>query len=208
MEVYGKTFAQVTASNSTDKTLGALIQGLKEKREEAFRELIERYSEKLFHLALRVLRREEEAREVVQEGFLKVVTKIGTFQEDSSLYTWIYRIVLNEALMRRRARHPEREIPIEDYLPRYELGVATEPATDWGKLPDRLFEESEVRDFIRACIEELPEDLRTAYVLKDGEGLSEDEVCKVLEISKPAMKNRVHRARLVIKKRIEEKYAR
>lgn len=195
----------MTASNSTDKTL---VQSLKEKKEEAFRELLERYSEKLFHLALRVLRREEEAREVVQEGLLKVVTKIGTFQEDSSLYTWIYRIVLNEALMRRRARRPEREISIEDYLPRYELGIATGSAPDWAKLPDRLFEEGEVRDFVRSCVEELPEDLRTAYLLKDGEGLSEDEVCNILEISKFAMKNRVHRARLAIKKRIEDRYAR
>lgn len=187
---------------------GELVLGLKERREESYRQLIEEYSDKLFHLALRILRQEEEAREVLQEAFLKVVTKIDSFHEESALYTWLYRITLNEALMRRRAGHSHQEISFEDYSPHYEFGIAVEPYSDWSKLPDRLFEKEEFRNFVRSCVDELPEELRISYHLKEEEGLSEDEVCEILEITKPAMKNRVHRARLVLRKRIEGKYAR
>jgi RNA polymerase sigma-70 factor (ECF subfamily) len=184
-----------------------LVLGLKEKKEEAYRRLIEEYSGKLYRLAFRILRQEEEAREVLQEAFLKVVTKIESFHEASSLYTWLYRITLNEALMRKRGSHSHQELPLEDYLPHYEFGVATDVYTDWSRLPDELFEKEEVRSFVQACVEELPKDLKSAYLLKDVEGLSEEEVCGILEISRPAMKNRVHRARLILRKRIEDKYA-
>lgn len=185
-----------------------LVQGLRKKSEESYRQLIEQYSEKLFFLVLRILRREEEAREVLQEAFLKVVTKIDSFHQDSSLYTWLYRITLNEALMRKRGDHSSQEVSVEAYLPHYEFGIAADEYSDWSKLPDQQFEKEELREFVRSCVEELPDDLKTAYVLKEEEGLSEDEVCEILEITKPAMKNRVHRARLILRKRIEERYVR
>lgn len=193
------------ASKSNDREL---VPGLKAKKEEAYRQLIEQYSDKLFYLALRILRQEEEAREVLQEAFLKVVAKIDSFHEDSSLYTWLYRITVNEALMRKRGSHSHQELPLEDYLPHYEFGYAVDEYSDWSKLPDKLFEKEEFRTFVRSCVEGLPDELKTAYLLKDEEGLSEDQVCEILEITKPAMKNRVHRARLILRKRIEGKYAR
>lgn len=193
------------ASNLNEKEL---VSGLKAKSEDSYRRLIDQYSERLYHLALRILRQEEEAREVLQEALLKVVTKIDSFHEDSSLYTWLYRITLNEALMRKRGDHSSQEVSVETYLPHYEFGIAADEYSDWSKLPDELFEKQELRDFVRSCIHELPEDEKTAYLLKDADGLSEDEVCEVLKITKPSMKNRVHRARLFLRKRIEEKYAR
>lgn len=183
-----------------------LILGLKEGGEESYRQMVERYSDRLFHLALRILRREEEAREVLQETFLKVVTQIGTFHGDSSFYTWLYRITMNEALMRKRGNRSDQEVSIEAYLPRYECNMAVDRYSDWSKLPDRRFEEEEFRSFLRACVEELPENLRVAYHLKDEQDLSEEEVCEILQVTKPAMKNRVHRARLILRKRIEERY--
>ena len=193
------------ASNLDEKEI---VSGLMSKSEEAYRALIERYSDKLYHLALRILRREEEAREVLQEALLKVVTKIDSFHGDSSLYTWLYRITLNEALMRKRGDRSSQQVSVEADLPHYEFGIAADEYSDWSKLPDKQFEKEELREFVRSCVEELPDELKSAYVLKEEEGLSEDEVCEVLEITKPAMKNRVHRARLVLRKRIEEKYAR
>ncbi len=192
------------ASKSNEEVL---LQGLKSGREEAYRSLVETYSERLFRLAARILGREEDAREVLQEVFLKVVSKIENFQGGSSLYTWLYRITVNEALMRKRTFSSRPEQSFEELLPRYEFGYLAEDTKDWSRLPDRSFESKEFRTLIRTCVDELPEPLKSAYVLKDMEELSEDEVCDILEITKPTMKNRVHRARLILRKRIEEKYA-
>lgn len=190
------------------KEEGALIDGLRQGREDAYRRLIEEYSEKLYRLACRILRQEEDAREVIQEVFVKVIQKIADFQGDSSLYTWLYRVTVNEALMRKRghAAH-QREESFEDLLPHYEFGYLVDNTQDWSRAADERFQGEEFRALVRRLVDELPEVLKTAYVLKDLEELSEDDVCGILEISKPTMKNRVHRARLILRKRIEEAYA-
>jgi RNA polymerase sigma-70 factor (ECF subfamily) len=185
-----------------------LVEGLRERREDAYRRLIDEYSEKLYRLASRILRRDEEAREVLQEVFVKVIQKIGDFQGDSSLYTWLYRVTVNEALMRKRAQTGRlKEESFEDLLPRYEFGYLADRTQDWSRAADERFQTEEFRALVRNLVDELPEELKAAYVLKDLEELSEDEVCGILEISKPTMKNRVHRARLILRKRIEEAYA-
>jgi RNA polymerase sigma-70 factor (ECF subfamily) len=184
-----------------------LIEGLKAGREDAFRSLVETYSDRLYRLGLRILHQEEDAREIVQEVFVKVLRKIAEFQEDSSLYTWLYRVTVNEALMRRRgAAGRQKEESFEDLLPRYEFGYLADNAQDWSRAADERFQTEEFRALVKRLVDGLPESLKTAYVLKDMEELSEDEVCGILEISKPTMKNRVHRARLILRKRIEEAY--
>lgn len=193
------------ASNISEKDL---IRGLRERAEWAFEELITRWSDRLYRLSLRFVKHPEEAEELVQEVLLKVVEKIDTFEGGSSLYTWLYRVTVNESLMRLRPNKGKVQVSWEDYLPKYESGIHLEHFADWSKLPDEKFEEREFQQFVQESIELLPDDLKTAYLLKDVEQLPEDEVCKVLELTKPAMKNRVHRARLFLRKRIEEKYVR
>jgi len=197
--------SETAASNISEKDL---IQGLRERADWAFRELISRWSDKLYRLSLRFLKRPEEAQEIVQEVCLKVVEKIDTFEGTSSLYTWLYRIAVNESLMRLRPNKGKVQVSWEDVLPKYENGIHLENFSDWTKLPDERFAEKEFQEFVQASIELLPDDLKAAYLLKDVEQLPEEEVCKVLELTKPAMKNRVHRARLFLRKRIERKYVR
>lgn len=200
-----RDFQPSAASNLSEKDL---VGGLREKADWAFRELISRWSDKLYRLALRFVKRPEEAQEIVQEVCLKVVEKIDTFEGGSSLYTWLYRVTVNESLMRLRPDRGKETVSWEDVLPKYENGVHLENFSDWAKLPDERFAEKEFQEFVRASIELLPDDLKTAYLLKDVEQLPEEEVCKILELTKPAMKNRVHRARLFLRKRIEEQYVR
>ncbi|MBI2083313.1 MAG: sigma-70 family RNA polymerase sigma factor [Deltaproteobacteria bacterium] len=200
-----RDFQSAAASNISEKDL---IRGLREKADWAFRELISRWSDKLYRLSLQFLKRPEEAQEIVQEVCLKVVEKIATFEEASSLYTWLYRVTVNESLMRLRPNKGKVQVSWEDALPKYENGIHLENFSDWAKLPDERFAEKEFQEFVQASIELLPDDLKTAYLLKDVEQLPEDEVCKILELTKPAMKNRVHRARLFLRKRIEGKYVR
>ena len=198
-----RDFQPAAASNISEKDL---IQGLREKADWAFKELISRWLDKLYRLSLRFLKRPEEAQEIVQEVLLKVVEKIATFEGTSSLYTWLYRVTVNESLMRLRPNKGKVQVSWEDVLPKYENGIHLGNFSDWAKLPDEKFAEKEFQEFVQASIELLPDDLKTAYLLKDVEQLPEDEVCKILELTKPAMKNRVHRARLFLRKRIEEEY--
>jgi RNA polymerase sigma-70 factor (ECF subfamily) len=100
-----------------------------------------------------------------------------------------------------------KEESFEDLLPRYEFGYLADQPQDWSRAADERFQTEEFRALVRNLVDSLPEDLKAAYVLKDLEELSEDEVCGILEISKPTMKNRVHRARLILRKKIEEAYA-
>ena len=185
-----------------------LLEGLRQRREDAYRRLVDGYSEKLYRLACRILRQEEDAREVLQEVFVKVVQKIADFQGDSSLYTWLYRVTVNESLMRKRglAVHKKEE-SFEDLMPHYEFGYLADNTRDWSRAADERFQSEEFRDLVRRLVDELPDSLKTPYILKDMEELPEDKVCEILEISKPTMKNRVHRARLILRKRIEEAYA-
>lgn len=207
MEILPKSedFYPTPASNLNEKDL---IRGLREKKDWAFRELISRWSDKLYRLSLRLVKRPEEAQEIVQEVLVKVLEKIDMFEGGSSLYTWLYRVTVNESLMRIRTEKGQQKFSWEEALPQYENGIHTETFSDWAKLPDEKFAEKEFREFVRASVELLPDDLKASYLLKDVEQLPEEEVCKILGLTKPAMKNRVHRARLFLRKRIEEKYVR
>ncbi|MBI1909400.1 MAG: sigma-70 family RNA polymerase sigma factor [Deltaproteobacteria bacterium] len=185
-----------------------LLEGLKKGMESAYRGLVEGYSDRLFRIISRFVRNPEEAKEVLQTVFLKVIENIQKFEGNSSLYTWLYRIAVNEALMRIRSQKPRREISWEEVLPHYEDGIRTFEVPDWSKLPDQQLADRELQLFVQESVAELSEDLKAAYLLKDVEQLSEDEVCTILDLTKPAMKNRVHRARLFLRKRIEERYVR
>jgi RNA polymerase sigma-70 factor, ECF subfamily len=199
-----RDLSQKPASNKVSEA--DLLRGLQAKEEWAYQELMDRWSEKLYRVAYRFLKRVEEAQEILQEVFEKVITNIQTFQGQSSLYTWLYRITVNQALMRLRKEGDRQLISWEDEKNQFEDGIWRHVIPDWSQIPDNLFDKQEVQEFVHACIEELSEDTKTAYLLKDGEGLAEDEVCAILDISKAAMKNRVHRARLYLRKKLEERY--
>lgn len=166
------------------------------------------WSSKLFRTAYHVLHQEQDAREVVQEVFRKMLEHLDTFEGRSSLYTWLYRVAVNESLMRLRSRKSHPTVAIEDILPHYEDGVHADVIPDWSPLPDEQLATAEAQRFLQECIQQLPEEWRVAYILKDVEELPEDEVCKILEVTKPTMKNRVHRARLFLRKKIEGRYVR
>lgn len=183
-----------------------LIAHLKERSPEAFEELVRRYAGRLYSVTMRILRSPHDAEDAVQETFLSAFQNIETFREEASLYTWLYRIAANQALakLKYKDRHPA--VPIEPYLPRFERGEHAEEVQDWSQIPDRELETRELENFFEQCIDELPDDLRIAYVLKDVEKLPEDDVSRILDVPKFTMKNRVHRARLVIRKRIENRF--
>jgi len=211
--MYGpKEKAQTNSDFSANKTSkeeeAGWLEGLRRKENWAYKILIDRWAQRLYQVAFRFLRQEEAAQDILQDVLKKVVEKIDTFKGESSIYTWLYRITVNECLMKIRSNKKRPMVSWEDILPKYEDEVITthQEFADWSKLSDTKLMEKEAREFIRQCVEELPEDYRAPYILKDLEQFSEQEVCDVLDLKKSVMKIRVHRARMYIRKKLEERY--
>jgi RNA polymerase sigma-70 factor (ECF subfamily) len=167
----------------------------------AFEELLARYEDKVFRLALRIVRNETDAKEILQETFVSIWRKLDTFKGDSQFGSWVYRIATNAALMRLRAqrRHPEvstEELPI-GYLDNY--GQPPPSGENWSKRPDDQLQSSELRDHIQKAVDALPDIYRTVFVIRDVEGLSTEETAEVLGISIPTVKTRLHRARIALR---------
>jgi RNA polymerase sigma-70 factor (ECF subfamily) len=166
------------------------------ERDAAFEDLIRRHGGRLLATARRILRNDEEAaHDAVQDAFLSAYQSLPDFRGDASLPTWLHRIVVNAALMRRRSRQRRRETPIDELLPTFaddghHLAMATPPLG-----PERALEQAELRRTVRACVEQLPDTYRTILVLRDFEELTTDEAASALGISTNAVKVRLHRAR-------------
>lgn len=183
-----------------------LVESLKQKSSEAFEELVTRYARRLYSVSYRILRNPQDAEDAVQETFLQVFRSIHKFRKESNLFTWLHRIATNQALDKLRKQGQFNVVPIEPYLPRFESGRLVDQMRDWRKEPNFVLQAKELELFFEKCINELPDEYRIPYLLKDVEKLSEDQVCEILGLRKPIMKSRVHRARLVIRKRVGDRF--
>jgi len=179
---------------------------VKRRSPEAFEEVVKHYSHRLHSASLRILRNPQDAEDAVQETFLKAFQSIGSFRGESSLYTWLYRIVQNQSLAKLRHRSQRRLIPIEACPRHFEQGKHVHCFQDRGQAPDLALYTRQLVEFLDQCIQDLPDSYRCTYVLKDVEKLSEDQVCEILGISKSTMKNRARRARLVVRKHVKKRF--
>jgi RNA polymerase sigma-70 factor (ECF subfamily) len=164
----------------------------------AFRVLVERYQQRVYRLALRILRDEEMARDAVQDAFLKVYASLGRFEGRSSFYTWLYRVVLNLCLdLRRRDRSSRHVEWAEEHTPLSEGADpdSEEPMEGAPPSPHHVLERAELRERMAAAIEELPDAARRTLLLREVDGLSYEEIALALEIPKGTVMSRLHYAR-------------
>jgi RNA polymerase sigma-70 factor, ECF subfamily len=170
----------------------------------AFEELVNRYEKKVFRLTMNITRNREDAEDAMQDAFMKAYSHLDRFHEDSRFYTWLVRIAANEALMRLRKRRPNQfslDEPIEsedDFVP--------QQIEDWGPSPEQRFAQTELRDILRGVIEDLPHDFRIVFLLRDVEGLSTEETAAAVGISEAAVKSRLLRARLKLRKKLDTQF--
>ena len=170
----------------------------------AFEELVNRYEKKIFRLTMNITRNREDAEDAMQDAFMKAYSHLDRFHEDSRFYTWLVRIAANEALMRLRKRRPNQfslDEPIEsedDFVP--------QQIEDWGPSPEQRFAQTEMRDILRGVIEDLPHDFRIVFLLRDVEGLSTEETAAAVGISEAAVKSRLLRARLKLRKKLDTQF--
>lgn len=151
---------------------------------DAFEELVRRYQTSIYRVALRMLGSRADAQDAVQETFVRAWRALPRFRHDSAISTWLYRIVTRRALDRIASRRS--------------TGTLDEVEVEAGPDPAQAAEHQERLRAIRRAIAKLPPDQRAAIVLREFEGLSYQEVAQVLGASVPAIKTRIHRARLTI----------
>jgi RNA polymerase sigma-70 factor (ECF subfamily) len=169
----------------------------------AFEQLVQRYDRNVFRIAQHITQNREDAEDVVQDAFLKAYENLHNFQEQSKFYTWLVRIAVNEALMRLRRRRPERMVSLDEEVKTDEDTMPREVA-DWSPNPEQLYTQSELRDILTRTIQGLPSSFRTVFVLRDVEGLSTEETAEALDLSIPAVKSRLLRARLQLRERLNK----
>lgn len=184
----------------------ALVEGLRREDGDAVERLVERYADRVYRLALRITGSPEDAEEVAQDALWTAGRKIHMFKGDSAFGSWLYRITANAAYMKLRSRRAKaREIALEEVLPALDGdGAHFEPIDDWSRRVDERALQGELRGVLERAIAELPTDYRTALVLHDVEGMSNPDIAEALGISLPAVKSRVHRSRLYLRKRLTE----
>lgn len=164
--------------------------------EQVFRE----HGPLIYNLARRMLGSDADAEDVTQDVLLQVVRKLGTFRGESALSTWLHRLTVNAALAHRRKRAARHQHQVHDPLENFqEDGMHAGPVRRWAVGPEQQALDHETHQLIEKAIADLPETYRDVYVLADVEGLPNAEIAGMLGLSVPAVKSRLHRARLLMR---------
>jgi RNA polymerase sigma-70 factor, ECF subfamily len=184
-----------------------LLEALRRREATAAEHLVTRYGERAYRLASGITGSGQDAEEVVQDAFWTVVRKIDTFRGESAFGSWLYRIVANAAYQKLRSRQRRRhELSLEEVLPLFdERGCHAEPVADWSHAATDPAVQAELRTTLTAAIEELPAAYRAVLALRDVEGRSNIEIAEALGLSIAVVKTRAHRARLFLRKRLNER---
>ncbi|MDD2659641.1 MAG: RNA polymerase sigma factor RpoE [Methylococcales bacterium] len=162
----------------------------------AFDLLVVRYQHKIIQLVNRFVKDPSEAQDVAQEAFIKAYRAMGNFRGDSAFYTWLYRIAINTAknyLVSRSRRSSDYEVDVHDAET---LGNA--PQLQGMETPERLLLNDEIIDAIKTAIDKLPEEMRTAIMLREFEGMSYEEIAEAMDCPVGTVRSRIFRAREAI----------
>ena len=164
--------------------------------EDAFCTMVEDHSDFAYNIAFRMLRTREDAEDAVQDAFIYAYRAFSSFKGESKVSTWLYRIVVNSCLMKiRRDKTPSK------YLT--DTGLDDLTVRDWSAGPEEQAVNNELQENIHESISRLPPEHRAAVVLRDVQGLSNEEAAEVLDVSVSALKSRLRRGRLLLRKHLE-----
>lgn len=180
-----------------------LVEGLKNKDIKAFEDFFNLYNKKIAGLIYKLTKNDSDTQDLVQEVFLKIFEKIHTFEGRSAFSSWVYRVAVNTAFMKLRAKKNQPQISLDSLLPQfYENGYQKKTVTDWSrKAEDQLLRKESI-EVIHNAVEKLPEKEKVVFLLRDVEEIPTEKVGEILELSVPAVKSRLHRARLFLRKRL------
>lgn len=197
MAAYSRLDEVKMTTNITDAELVASFQSGDVK---SFEALVERYIEKVYNLAWRISRMPEDAEEILQDVFVSVFTKIGDFRGNSAFSSWLYRITANTAFMKLRKRKKHSALSLDESAVGGEECWCSNrsDSCDVNYLSSR----HELRAVLQNAVSKLPPEYRAIFVLRDVDGLSNQEAGEILGLSVPAIKSRLHRSRLILRKQL------
>ena len=170
---------------------------------EAFDRFVEIYQKRIYSLAYNITHNQMDAQDVTQEVFLTIFRKAHTFKGKSAFSSWVYRVALNSVYMKLRSKKKDQSISVEDAFPSFNgVGYHDEVISDWSESAESYFFSNETNHVIRNAVDQLPEKEKIAFLLRDVEGLSSEETAEALDLTISAVKSRLHRARLILRKKL------
>jgi RNA polymerase sigma-70 factor (ECF subfamily) len=199
--------ARMTVSSQATTEESTLVAQAREGDAVAFGELVRRYEGRIFRLAQHITQNREDAEDVLQETFLKAYEHLDQFQGHSKFYTWIVRIAVNQSLMKLRRRKADRSVSLDETIDTGEDNIVREIAA-WGENPEERFSREELGGLLDSAIQGLEPPYRSVFVLRDIEDLSTEETADALELSIPAVKSRLLRARLQLREKLTRQFKR
>ena len=182
----------------------SLLRRLRDRDERAFRELIDEHRDRVFNITYRMLGNRAEAEDVAQEVFITVFKTIDSFREESKFSTWLYRVTVHYCKIRIKylARRHDRD---KDDL--HETSQQTNGAVTGAPVraaqPDKALASAQMEKLLQEAIAALDDEQRMVVILRDVEDLSIEEICKITELPDGTVKSRLHRARLVLRKKMQ-----
>ena len=182
-------------SSSNNITEEQLIEEAINGSKLALAKLVKKYEQTVYNFAFKICRNKERAENTMQETFLSMIKSLKQFSGKSKLSTWLYTIVSNHCLMMARSqkKYDYTALENDDGL------IDDKNVVDWNFSPEKLAENSELKIVLDDAIQKLPHEYRIVFLLRDVEGLSTKETSKIVNLSVPAIKSRLHRARAFLR---------
>jgi RNA polymerase sigma-70 factor (ECF subfamily) len=165
-------------------------------------ELVKKYESTVYNFSFKICRDKDRAENTMQETFLSLIKNIKQFKGDSKLSTWLYTVVSNHCLMlaRTESKHAYTSFDDED------AAIDEMKFTEWNAEPDKAAESKEIKELLDDSIAKLHPDYRVVFLLRDVEGFSTEETAKICNMSVPAVKSRLHRARAFLRNELNKKF--
>ena len=180
-----------------------LVQRVQQGQAEAFSELVDRHERKIFRLTQHITGHREDAEDALQETFLKAFSHLAQFQGNAQFYTWLVRIAVNESFMKLRKRKAAQAVSLDEPIATEEDFVPREIAA-WDENPEQKYARQELQEILDRVVHSLAPPFRTVFVLRDLEQLSTEETATILNLSVPAVKSRLLRARLQLREKLSK----
>jgi RNA polymerase sigma-70 factor (ECF subfamily) len=193
----------IKGTNFADNSEEQLIKELKAGKESAFNRLIEEHKNRVYRIALSLVKNPTDAEDVAQDVFIKIYTSVSSFKGNSSLATWIYKITYNMSLdfLKSKNRRIKRFKTLDDPEDAEILSLS-----DDSFLPEKAYENLELKKDLDAALEQLPEDQREMVTLKDVHGFSYEEIIEMTGLKEGTMKSRLNRARASLREMLQSKW--
>jgi RNA polymerase sigma-70 factor, ECF subfamily len=187
---------------TTQREEGRLIARIVAGEKELFHELIRPYERMVYLTLFSIVKSETEAEDGAQEAVISAYRNLASFRGDAKFSTWLTMIAINEGRKRLRKAKGRVEESIDEQIEKQEGDYTPAPLTDWREIPLEALERKELREALRVAVAELPDIYRQVFTLRDLEELNIEETAQALGITTSAVKVRLHRARLMLQKRL------